>query len=196
MRRRGEPFREIRQLRNGVCTLDGCGRRAVSTTDYCNSHTYRLERGIPLETPIRDPHKVGGALVRDAQGRKKCRNCKAWLPESAFGFRPKTKDRLYSQCTACYRLRARTNIKGISMARHAEMFEAQGGACAICGRLETPDHVLRIDHDHQCCPREKSCGECVRGLICDPCNVGLGRFRDNPALLMRAIDYLEGASVA
>jgi len=30
----------------------------------------------------------------------------------------------------------------------------------------------------------------VRGLLCHPCNTGLGMFRDTPHLLARAIGYL------
>jgi hypothetical protein len=31
----------------------------------------------------------------------------------------------------------------------------------------------------------------VRGLLCDNCNHGVGKFHENPALLTRAIQYLE-----
>ena len=75
------------------------------------------------------------------------------------------------------------------------MFIEQGGRCAICGEEGDPDkrhRPLAIDHDHDCCPTNKgACGDCVRGLLCGNCNNGLGRFGDDPALLRRAIEYLE-----
>ncbi len=62
------------------------------------------------------------------------------------------------------------------------MSERQGGRCAICGR--TPDEGgLVIDHEH-------GSGK-VRGLLCGPCNRGLGMFGDEAARLKAAVEYLE-----
>jgi hypothetical protein len=74
------------------------------------------------------------------------------------------------------RYRARTKY-GMTLEERNTML-AQG--CRICSRPATA-----IDHDHDT-------GE-VRGPLCDGCNRGLGMFEDNPALLERAIAYLERA---
>jgi len=64
---------------------------------------------------------------------------------------------------------------------YQERLKAQNGCCAICGELftETP----RIDHDH-------ISGE-TRGLLCNPCNLGIGILNDDPELLRKAALYLE-----
>lgn len=70
-----------------------------------------------------------------------------------------------------------------------EMLWAYG--CSICGSKEK----LHIDHDHACCDRKVSgrkdfCGECVRGCLCNDCNLGIGMLRDDVARILSAVDYL------
>ncbi|SFB69714.1 Recombination endonuclease VII [Nocardioides terrae] len=69
------------------------------------------------------------------------------------------------------------------------ILSARDGMCWICG--ESPG--THIDHDHACCPGTRSCGACVRGVLCQPCNLGLGFFRDRTDVLLRAVDYLRSA---
>jgi hypothetical protein len=69
--------------------------------------------------------------------------------------------------------------------------ERQGGTCPICVRGITWGS-MHVDHDHECCPGETSCGRCVRGFLCPTCNVGLGSFQDSPELLVSAAVYMEG----
>lgn len=71
---------------------------------------------------------------------------------------------------------------------------AQGGECAACGKpmlkeSKKLDSVC-VDHDKSCCPGNKSCGKCVRGLIHWGCNMALGYAEDDPELLRKAIAYL------
>lgn len=81
---------------------------------------------------------------------------------------------------------------GLTTDQYAKMIEKQGGGCAICGTTaEQQGQHLSVDHDHSCCSgRKRSCGECVRGVLCTSCNRALGWFRDDPALLDRAAVYL------
>ena len=77
-------------------------------------------------------------------------------------------------------------LYGIPRAEVLRMAAEQGG-CAVCGAASA-DWV--VDHDHRCCPGKKTCGRCVRGVLCRVCNGGLGMFADNPDLLLAASLYL------
>lgn len=52
--------------------------------------------------------------------------------------------------------------------------------CNICGAEtgSTSDRNLHVDHDHRCCKGLKSCGLCVRGVVCNKCNTALGRYEN------------------
>jgi hypothetical protein len=84
-------------------------------------------------------------------------------------------------------LKARNaNLKryyGITLDDYLEILEAQNGRCAICG-TDTPSGkgVFHVDHCH-------NSGQ-VRGLLCHSCNVGLGHFKDQESLLLKATLYL------
>lgn len=88
------------------------------------------------------------------------------------------------------RHRAREFLKkfGLTLEDYYLLHDAQDGLCACCGRPESVkrnDNLkwLAVDHCH-------STGA-VRGLLCNNCNNGIGRFRDDPKLLRTAADYLE-----
>ena len=61
-----------------------------------------------------------------------------------------------------------------------EMKIEQDNKCAICN---SQFNILAVDHCHVT-------GN-VRGLLCNNCNNGLGRFKDNKQFLENAIKYLE-----
>jgi hypothetical protein len=48
----------------------------------------------------------------------------------------------------------------------------------------------QVDHDHSCCPGKITCGNCVRGVLCAPCNLMIGSARDCPERLAGAVAYL------
>lgn len=77
---------------------------------------------------------------------------------------------------------------GISPEQYEQMAEQQGRACAICAT--TVDYLLYVDHDHGCCPGQRTCGKCVRALLCRDCNFLIGLAKENPETLAAAARYL------
>ena len=80
------------------------------------------------------------------------------------------------------------------------MFLDQNGLCAICQTevyLDGPYSANKavVDHDHNCCPTQKSCGKCIRALLCSKCNPALGLMCDNPERLRAAAYYIENHTV-
>lgn len=84
---------------------------------------------------------------------------------------------------------------GMTRAQWNALLESQGGKCAICGTTEGrgngKTNHFHIDHDHGCCPGKKSCGKCIRGLLCNQCNPMLGYAQDDPKILRAAAAYLD-----
>lgn len=165
---------------------------------YCQACTREMKRKYDLaKKPA--PVQLAMPLTRI------CSICKQEKPLTAFkrgvayqyGYRP--------QCLACYQDKYREADRGrlsrknrnetpesrrrrrvrhmyrISTEDYQRLFQDQEGLCWICQRPSERRRLL-IDHDH-------STGA-VRGLLCPSCNTGLGYFRDDPARLARAIDYL------
>lgn len=73
-------------------------------------------------------------------------------------------------------------VYGITKEEFENFLASQGGLCAICER-PLVDKKTHIDHCHDT-------GK-VRGLLCGPCNQGLGLFQESKMTLSKALKYLE-----
>lgn len=94
------------------------------------------------------------------------------------------------ECKNCSKGIKLTYRYGISMEDYEKLLREQNGVCAICERSPDEVGVLAVDHDHRCCPTERTCGSCIRKLLCTDCNISIGRFNDNVLRLERAAEYL------
>ncbi len=135
-----------------------------------------LSCGVPLT----DENRSG------SDGRKKCKACHA-----AYERKRRSKNRAQINARQReiwaanplrwkhYRLRGKY---GITLEQYDALLAAQSGRCAIC-MVPFSDTQPYVDHDH-------ATGE-IRGLLCNSCNNGLGRFKDDPSRLRNAAAYLD-----
>jgi hypothetical protein len=140
----------------------GSGRRLC---DACFAETYDYEyRRTNGAHRIRlKPCTLCGAEKERFERGKVCAPCRPWV-----------------------RYAASLRSFGLTPAEYVAIFEAQGGRCYICGTRPGKTRLC-IDHDHSI-PVMR---DAVRGLLCDECNYSrLPRFKENVAMLERAVDYL------
>lgn len=77
---------------------------------------------------------------------------------------------------------------GLTKNQYLDLLESQNSVCACC---EKAYDKYDIDHDHACCPGDRSCGKCVRGIICHGCNCALGYIKEDPETVKRMLKYLK-----
>lgn len=90
---------------------------------------------------------------------------------------------------------------GIAEAEFNQMLEAQGRACAMCFAPFGEGDRICADHDHACCPKQvkaraKTCGKCIRGLLCFRCNTALGYVEKFAPLARAYLDRVAEAKAA
>ena len=148
--------------------------RSRNRTDGLNARCRLCDAAWHKKRKARDPEKY---LARANEVMKRLRKAN---PEKF-----KKRDKIFN------RLKRLRNYHMTEEDFFARLFE-QDGLCAICQDPLIVGPNTHIDHDHKCCASYSvSCGKCVRGLLCRPCNHGLGKFRDSPEYLRAAAAYLE-----
>ncbi len=78
---------------------------------------------------------------------------------------------------------------GMTSQDYVKMLDRQGGLCLGCGG-PAGEQRLVVDHDHSCCPGQRTCGKCVRGLMHLECNIVEGMFKDDPKRLLELAQHM------
>jgi len=124
---------------------------------------------------------------------KYCPKCQIDKDASEFTKNKHQTDGLYPYCRECKYTHAQDDYRlngwgkhlkrtyGITIEDYNALLEQQDGVCAICKNEH--EHALCVDHDHET-------GD-IRGLLCKPCNVAIGNFKDDTRRLEEAIKYLD-----
>lgn len=158
------------------------------------------EKTCPKCGQLKSSNEFGSNLSREDGLAYSCKPCAREYANRHYAETPELREknrarlaRLYAEDQGKYLNYRYRNLYGLTLEAYESLLASQGGGCAICGLVpEEGTPRLAVDHDHACCPtRKRSCGECVRGLLCSNCNRGLGYFKDQQALLARASEYLK-----
>lgn len=125
------------------------------------------------------------------------------MPKGIFGYRGKPAvchmdkpNYSFGLCHSCYGKKLykenpivfkNRKIKqyGITLNEYLDLLEKQNHCCAICKSKEPKQGksmYFHIDHDHDT--------KKVRGLLCGPCNRGIGYLQDNPEFILNAYNYV------
>jgi hypothetical protein len=182
-----------------LCAADDCERPRYAR-GYCTMHWQRLRN-----TGSVDLMRASTCIRCDETWHEPCRRgwvhkmCPAcrethYQCERCHVFLDRDSGRVTRRCQRCERDRKLLSLYGITLDELEAMIEFQGGGCSICRRPVdlTSAHV---DHDHACCPGQRTCGKCLRGVLCYLCNVGIGNFLEDVDALLSAADYLRGHAV-
>lgn len=121
-----------------------------------------------------------------------CRRCDEFKPPESFSNRNDNKKIKKTYCKKCTiyigHVRSYDKYK-ITPEDYLEMEKSQGGVCKIC-KNDNNGKRLMVDHDHKCCPGVRTCGRCIRGLLCKNCNWALGNAKEDILILQKMIEYL------
>ncbi len=180
---------------DGLRPCAKCGGRKPLSEFQCWKRLRDGPDGIQYARSCRVCSRSGNKHPRsDPAGFRTCSKCKKLKATSEFHSHARDgKIGFQGYCKVCDRERQRNYTPaqgrqillkckyGITLEIYEAMLKSQNGGCAICGK--TDGKRLHVDHDH-------ATGK-VRGLLCFKCNVSIGHFGDDIAVLRLAIRYLE-----
>lgn len=168
------------------------GRVCKSCQEFKPLSEYNLRKSGTPYTLCR-PCYAADVKIRGAKKQKlpsdalrTCTDCNEEKIILDFPLNTNSSGGYLNRCKRCYAKRNSIAKWGIDVTDY--------DYCVICKRDLVPGREKVVDHDHNCCPGQKTCGSCVRGVLCGPCNRALGLFGDNPATLIQAASYLMGDS--
>ena len=142
---------------NFGCRCDECRQaKAIKRKEYQSSKAWEYQKNYLARMRENKPEQYAALMKKNNEYKKQAA---AKNPEKS---------------------RWETIYKKYKLTRqmYLDLLEQQDGVCAVC-KLPPNRNWLAVDHDHNCCPGIKTCGNCIRGLLCGSCNSFLGRVNDD-----------------
>lgn len=152
-----------------ICSYIGCERpMSNKKTGLCSAHYQQHWRGVALKD-----------LPPPKREYARCPVPGCWK-KTESGVMCST------HSSVCWRM---------SLTRDQYLRLMEENWCYACGSRATSERRVAIDHDHECCSGNWSCGKCIRGTLCSRHNLLLARFEGYQSVsdTSTIITYLNGA---
>ena len=144
----------------------------------CRRHYYQEKRG-----KLENVQKRGQYKYND-DGKRWCNYHETYHEVNVFPKLSSSFDGLAGNCREGKRWKAIEDRYGVNEDWWWAKYIEQDGKCAMCNENEAE----LIDHDHSCCEGNRTCGKCLRDLLCRHCNATLGHL-EKTGWLESALKY-------
>src|ERR1700723_1902898 len=157
----------------GCSSGEGCDRE-VHAKGMCRLHytqSWRRKKGNTYTVQQRGYNKSRYAKIRSGLSARQLATARKKQAAASRAWRAKNQESLKNHESYGQRYLRRY---GLTKNDYEQQLEFQGGCCAICKKAPKGKR-LAVDHRHAT--------RAPRGLLCEACNHGLGKFDDDPSRL-------------
>ena len=172
--RRGLPLK--------ICAEPGCGNyaRRKQAAKYCEEHATSIDYVL-----TGTGEKRRSTTQRQTKQQTTC-SCGNTFTQWGTQFPNEQTTTMREFCPECRRMSPLTEDR-LRYHRVPSAFIRKWLAqrdllkCDLClRRLDRRTNAAQptIDHDHRCCTGDRSCGNCVRGILCGRCNTWIGNLEN------------------
>lgn len=130
-----------------------------------------------------------------------CTSCDKLLSIDNFYNSKRKLSGKFGECKDCVKLRTKKWLQNnkhrirernisrykITLKEYDDLLKKQNFKCAICGSDKSGNNKFAKNFSIDHCHKTKK----VRGLLCNSCNRGIGLFKDNIDILLKAVEYLK-----
>ncbi len=179
--------RDIESSSGVLVQKDDVGIIEFESKESSSIYFMRIGQKVTLNNndfEIFDVQKIG-----DAYPKKICNICHKLLSTAEFARNQNAKNNKPVRRPSCRECRKQLEGKDATSKAKLEWSknkpQNEPFECPICGKRTIAGITSKVvlEHNHRT-------GE-VRGWVCDSCNTGIGRFKDDVELLKRAIKFIE-----
>ncbi|MEZ4200620.1 MAG: endonuclease VII domain-containing protein [Candidatus Paceibacterota bacterium] len=179
------------ELKIGEVAISANNVGQITSCSGSSCSVFFVKEGIELEVDEKTLVLFDVDETGDAYAKKICNVCHKLKDTEEFEYNQtgiNNRKIRRPTCKDCRKVMTGTNMSSADRKKWRESKpEREPFECPICGKRTIAGITSKVvlEHDHKT-------GN-IRGWVCDSCNTGLGRFKDDRMLLEKAIKFLEGS---